>query len=108
MKAARQGFHLTPGSSPRGRPCAPGRYGRSPQKALVDHISRPGVVGPGELVLDGVLAAEAVEHVRPEPSAGRAGPVLGQVGEGHAVVSQHRVDPVREGLDGVSQEGRWH
>jgi transposase len=38
-RAARQGLHLTPCSSPRGHPCATGGYLRWPQKALVDHIS---------------------------------------------------------------------
>ena len=36
----------------------------------------------------------------------RAGTVLGQVGEGHAVVSQHGMDLVGKDLDHVAEEGR--
>ena len=71
MKAARQGFHLTPCSSPRGRPCAPGEYRRSPQKALVDHISRPGVPGLGQAMLHIGAGTSELEPVRPEELAAR-------------------------------------
>src|SRR5215207_3964949 len=51
-RAARQGLHLTPCSSPRGHPCATGGYLRWPQKALVDHITRLRVLGLGAGVVD--------------------------------------------------------
>jgi hypothetical protein len=60
------------------------------------------MVGLGEPVLDAVLAADPVEDVA-HPARGRAVAVLGQVGEGHAVVGQHGVDAVGEDLDHLAQ-----
>ena len=64
---------------------------------------RPGMVGLGQPVLDAVLAADAVEDM-PHPPCYRPAPVLGQVGEGHPVVGQDRVQPVGEGGHDLAQE----
>jgi hypothetical protein len=68
---------------------------------------RPRVVGLGEAVLDAVLVADAVEDVAAEDrlDLGMAAAVPGQVGEGHAVVGQHRVDRVGERGHDLAQEG---
>jgi hypothetical protein len=60
----------------------------------------------GELVGDPVLLADAVEDVAAEErlDLGIAATVLGQVGEGHAVVGQHGVEPVGEDRDHLAQE----
>jgi hypothetical protein len=50
-------LHLMPCSSPRGHPCATGGYLRSPQKALVNHISGLRALGLGS----------GVVHVRSSP-----------------------------------------
>lgn len=57
----------------------------------------------GEPVLDAVFAADPVGDVAHPPGC-RPVPVLGQVGEGHAVVGQHVVDRVGERLDDRAQE----
>ncbi len=56
----------------------------------------PGMVGLGQLVLDAVLVADTIEDVGAEIAPGRAVAVLGQIGEGHAVVGQHGMDGVGE------------
>ena len=66
----------------------------------------PRMVGLGQPVLDVVGDADAVEDVRAKEAAARAIAVLGQAGEGHAVVGQHSMDLVREALDHIPQEGR--
>ena len=53
---------------------------------------RPRVIRLGELVLDAVLIADAIENVGAEISPGRPVAVLWQIGERHAVVGQHGVD----------------
>jgi hypothetical protein len=65
------------------------------------------VVGPGEAVPDAVLAAHPAEDVAAEDGLDLrvAAAVLGQLREGHAVVGQHGVDAVGEGLDHLAQEG---
>ena len=60
----------------------------------------PGMVGLGELVLDAVLIADAVEGMdHPVPLAGSA------TGEGDAVVGQHSMDAVGEGGHHPAHEG---
>ena len=66
----------------------------------------PGVVGLGQSVLDAVGDADAVEDVRTEQARAGLIPVLGQVGEGHAVVGEHDVYLVAEDLDHAPQECR--
>ena len=51
----------------------------------------PRVVRLGQPVLYGVCHADAVEDVRAEEAAAGALAILGQVGEGHAVVGEHGV-----------------
>jgi hypothetical protein len=63
------------------------------------------VIGLGQPVFDAVGEADAVEDVRAEEAAAGTIPVLGQVGEGHAVVGEHGVDLVGKGLDHIRQEG---
>ncbi len=58
----------------------------------------------GQLVLDAVLVADTIEDVGAEIAPGRAVAVLGQIGEGHAVVGQHGMDGVGERLDHAAQE----
>src|SRR3954465_10756226 len=60
---------------------------------------RLGMIGPGQLVSDPVLAADPVEDM-PHPGRRRPVAVLGQIGECHAVVGQDRVHGIRE--DGVA------
>jgi hypothetical protein len=60
------------------------------------------MVGLGEPVLDAVLAADAVEDVA-HPARRRPVAVCRQVGEGHAVVGQHGVDPVGEDASTTSR-----
>ena len=64
----------------------------------------PGMIGLGELVLDAVLAADAVEDVAHPLGSGPIA-VLRQVGEGHAVVGQHGMDGIREGGHDVAEKG---
>jgi len=67
----------------------------------------PGVVWPGEAVLDAMLVADAVEDAPEDGHDLRvATAVPGQVGKGHAVVGEHRVDLIREGLDHLTQSSR--
>lgn len=62
----------------------------------------PRVIGLGQPVLDVVGDADAVKDMRAEEAAAGAVAVLGQIGEGHAVVGEHGVDLVGEDLDHVS------
>ena len=66
----------------------------------------PGVIRLRQLVLDAVLSAHTIEDVRAEVSSGGSIPVLWEIGEGHAVVSEHGVDFVGEDFNDVRQEGR--
>lgn len=63
------------------------------------------MIGLGQAIFDVVLSADAVEDVT-EAHGGWACAVLGQIGEGHAVVGQDRMDFVRKDPDDVPQEGR--
>ena len=65
----------------------------------------PRVIGLGQPVLDAMLDADAIEDVRTEQTCAGPIPVLGQVGEGHAVVREHDVDLVGKDLHRVPQEG---
>ena len=64
----------------------------------------PWMAGFGQAVLDTVLCADAVEDMA-EAHGGWACAILRQIGKGHAIVGQHRVDLIREGLDDAAQEG---
>lgn len=66
---------------------------------------RPGVLYLGKAVLDAIVAASHVEHVR---HVARRRPicVAGREGELDAVVGENGVDLVRHGLDQSSEEGR--
>ncbi len=66
----------------------------------------PRMIRLGEPVLDAVLDADPVENVQAEKSTAGAAAVFGQVGEGHSVVGQHRVDLVGEGRRDVAQKSR--
>ena len=59
----------------------------------------PRVIGLGQSVLDAMFDADAIEDVRTEQASAGSLSVLGQVGEGYAVVGEHNVDLVGEGLD---------
>ena len=52
-----------------------------------------------------VCHADAVEDVRAEEAAAGALAILGQIGEGHAVVGEHGVDLVGEDLHDSFEEG---
>ena len=64
------------------------------------------MIGLGQAVLDVMFGADAVKDVQAEEAAAGSFAVLWQVGEGHAVVGEHRVDFVWEGGHDVSEEGR--
>jgi hypothetical protein len=64
----------------------------------------PRMIWPGGAVLDAELRTHAIEDVRTEIPPGWAGAVLWQVGEGHTVIGEHRVDGVRKGADNAAQE----
>ena len=63
------------------------------------------MVGLGEPVFHLVLYADAVADVRAKEAPPGPVVVLGQIGEGHAIVGQHDVDLVWGDLDHVSMEG---
>ena len=65
----------------------------------------PGMIGLRQPVLDAMLEADAIEDVRAEEAPGRSLTVLGQIGEGHAVVGQHGVDLIGKDRDDVPEEG---
>jgi hypothetical protein len=56
-------------------------------------------------VFDAMLRTDAIEDMWPEESSGWSLSVLGQIGEGHAVIGQDVVDLIRKGHDDVSEEG---
>ncbi len=64
------------------------------------------MTGLGRLVLYAVLIGDAVKDVAAADGlhGGVAAAVLRPVGEGHAVVGQHGVDPAREDLDHRAEE----
>ncbi len=66
----------------------------------------PGMTGLGKAVLDAVCQADAIKDMGAQMAPCWALAVLGQVGEGHAVVGEDFVDLVWEGRDDVLQEGR--
>jgi hypothetical protein len=51
----------------------------------------PGVIGLSEPMLDAVFDAHSIEDVRAKEAAAGSFAVLGQIGEGHAVVCEHDV-----------------
>ena len=63
----------------------------------------PGVIGLSEPMLDAVFDAHAIEDVRAKEAAAGSFAVLGQIGEGHAVVCEHDVYLV--GFHHTPQEG---
>ena len=63
------------------------------------------MIGLGEPVLDAVFVTDAVEDVPAKKLMVGTTPVLGQVGEGHAIIGEHDVDLVGEDLDHVAQKG---
>ena len=65
----------------------------------------PRVIGLGQPVFDAVGDVDAVEGMRSQEAPTRALAVLGQVGEGHAVVGEHGVDLVGEAFDHRPQKG---
>ena len=112
IKAARQGFHLTPYSLPRDHPCARREYRRSAQRALVDHISGPGVLRLGRAMIDSGLRASELEGVGAEEFSSferipdvwdrRASDARRR--ELDVVVGQDGVDLVKHGLEKGCQE----
>jgi hypothetical protein len=64
----------------------------------------PWMIGLGRLVCDAIFDADAIEDVLTEPGAGGAVAVLGQIGEGHAVVGEHGVDFVGKGRHDISEK----
>lgn len=58
----------------------------------------PRMVGLGEAVLDAVAPTGSVERMSPQPG-GNPLTVLGQIGKLDAVVGEHRMDAIRNGLD---------
>ena len=67
----------------------------------------PRMVGLGQPMLDVMLAADTVEDVASKAGlyGGLAATVLRQVGEGHAIVGEHGMNGIGEGLDDLPQEG---
>ena len=74
-------------------------------------VHSPGLaVGPGMIRLrqsmfDAMLKTNAIEDMRSKDASGGSFTVLGQIGEGHAVVGQHRMYFIRKGRDDVFEEG---
>ena len=68
----------------------------------------PRVIGLSKPVFDAMFCANTIEDVAAKHSFhfGIAASVLRKVGERHAVVRQHGVQGVREGIDHVAQERR--
>ena len=64
----------------------------------------PGVVRLRQLVSDAVFIANLAKDVHSQKSVDRLVSVLGQVGKGHAVVSQYGVDLVGKGFDHAAQK----
>lgn len=59
----------------------------------------------GQLVCDAIFDADAIEdRWGPSQGAGGAVAVLGQIGEGHAVVSEHGVDFLGKGRHDISEK----
>jgi len=71
----------------------------------LDLVVGPGMLDPGEPVLDPILAAAHVEHVGHVGCRGTIG-VARREGELDAVVGQYRVDFLGHSLDQGDQEGR--
>ena len=65
----------------------------------------PGMVRLCESMFDAMVATNAIEDMRSEKAPGGSFTVLGQIGEGHAVIGQDLVYLVRKGRDDVSEEG---
>ena len=65
----------------------------------------PGMVWLCQSMFDAMLDANAIEDMRPEEAPGWSLTVLGQVGEGHAVIGQDLVYLIRKGRDDISEEG---
>ena len=65
---------------------------------------RPGVIGFCQPVLDAILGADAIEDMGAKISSRGSVPVLRQIGEGHAIIGEYRMDFVGEGFDDVPQE----
>jgi hypothetical protein len=63
----------------------------------------PRVVGFGKTMLDAALTADTIKHVATKASS-RTSAILGQIGEGDAVVGQDCVDLIREGGHYTPQE----
>jgi hypothetical protein len=65
----------------------------------------PGMVRPGQPVLDAMLETNAIEDMWSEEPSGWSLTVLRQIGEGHAIIGQDLVYLIRKGRDDVSEEG---
>ncbi len=81
-----------------------GRFLDGPVHAL-DLTVRPRMTDLGETVLDAVLLASHVEHVRHISSRWPVG-VTWREGELNAVVGKHRMDFVRDGFDESDEKSR--
>jgi hypothetical protein len=56
-------------------------------------------------MFDAVLKTNAIEDIRSKEAPGGSFTVLGQTGEGHAIMGQHFMYFVRKGRHDVSEEG---
>ena len=64
----------------------------------------PWVVWLGELVLDAVLVADAVEDVGAEIAPARPISIFWQICKGHSIIGQHGMDSIRKRLDDPAQK----
>jgi hypothetical protein len=62
------------------------------------------MIGLGEIMLDAILAADAIEDVS-EPFGCGTLPVLGEIGEGHAIVGEHDVALARSRSGSRTERG---
>ena len=92
------------------------KYPGSGKKALVDHISRPGVLGLCQPVVNIVEGAGVFEGMREEgllvgdhvPDFGRGPGIGGGIGEVGPVVGEDGVNAIGDSLDEAAQEVRGH
>ena len=56
-------------------------------------------------MFDAMLETDAIEDMWPEEAARRSLTVLGQIGEGHAIIGEDFVYLIRKGRDDISEEG---